>query len=217
MRALFLGNSYTFYNDVPGQVRALAAEAGIAMVVDQVVEGGADWSLHAGRLGGLERIREEPWDVVVLQGRSTDPLLKRRRFREYGQLLAEAAQKHGARVLLYQTWAWAEDHPSYAHRWTKRSPDAWLEVVRAQYIELARTLSVEIAPVGDAWALASQRHPELDLHDEDRHHASPLGSHLAACVLARTITRCDLRRLRWHPDEVPDAAATRLREIAAVI
>lgn len=213
MRALFLGNSYTFYNDVPGQVRALAGEAGLEVEVDQVVEGGADWSLHAGRLGGLEKLAQG-WDVVVLQGRSTDPLLKRRRFHKYGRLLARAAEP--ARVLLYQTWPWAGDHPSYAHRWSKRSPDAWLDVVRTEYVKLAHALDAEIAPVGDAWTLSLGRHPELDLYDEDRHHASALGSHLAACVLTRTITRCDLRRLTWHPEEIRDHAATCLREIASV-
>lgn len=216
MRALFLGNSYTFYNDVPAQVRALAAEAGTDVEVDQVVEGGADWSLHAGRLGGLERIRGSKWDVVVLQGRSTDPLLKTRRFHKYGAILGKAAQESGARVLLYQTWPWASDHASYAHRWSKRSPQAWLDVVRHEYAKLAHTLSVEVAPAGDAWAMALERH-DLELYDDDRHHASPLGSHLSACVLARTILRCDPRRLVWCPDDVDPSDSSKLKAIAAEV
>ncbi len=216
MRALFLGNSYTFYNDVPGQVHQLAAESGVNIEVDQVVEGGADWSLHAGRLGGLERIRSSQWDVVVLQGRSTDPLLKSRRFHKYGAILGKAAQDCGARVLLYQTWPWASDHPSYAHRWSKRSPQAWLDAVRSEYAKLARTLSVEVAPAGDAWSMALNR-LDLELYDEDRHHASALGSHLSACVLVRTITRCDPRRLAWCPDDVDAGDSSKLKAIAAEV
>ena len=120
-------------------------------------------------------------------------------------------------MLLYQTWAWASDHPSYAHRWSKRSPDAWLDVVRAEYVKLAHTLDAEVAPVGDAWARAIAEHSALELYDEDRHHASPLGSHLSACVLARAIARCDPRTLQWHPEGVSESASRALKKIAATI
>ncbi|MEM9073435.1 MAG: hypothetical protein AAGE52_33325 [Myxococcota bacterium] len=215
MRVLFLGNSYTFYNDVPGQVAAMAHEGGVALAVEQVVEGGADWSLHAGRLGGLDAIARR-FDTVVLQGRSTDPLLKARRFRKYGAILGKAALAARSRVVLYQTWAWAADNGAYKHGWSKRSPAAWLSVVRNAYIALGRTLSAEVAPVGDAWARAITT-TDLDLYDSDRHHASPLGSHLAATVLLATLTDLDPRQIAWRPPDVSERASARLKGIGAVV
>lgn len=213
MDALFLGNSYTFYNDVPGQVAAMAQERGVELRPEAIVEGGADWSAHATRLGGLERIAAGP-DVVILQGRSTDPLLEPGRFERYGRLLGEAAIAAGARVVLFQTWAWAPDHDAYRRRWSGRSPEAWLAKVREAYDGLARDLGATVAPVGEAWARARREHPSLDLHDADRHHASPLGSHLAACVLLRTLTSIDPREVGARPPEVGEEESRTLKSIA---
>ncbi len=214
MKVLFLGNSYTFYNDVPGQVASMAKEKDLPLGTEEVVEGGADWSAHATRLGGLDRIAAGP-DVVVLQGRSTDPLLEPDRFERYGRMLGQAARAAGARVVLYQTWAWARDHDAYRHRWSGRSPEAWHERVRKAYEDLAQYLGAEIAAVGDAWARSLRKYPTLDLYDADRHHASALGSHLAACVLLRTLTALDPREVVFHPVSISNEASRALKGVAA--
>lgn len=153
--------------------------------------------------------------MVVLQGKSTDPLLARFAFARHGAALACLARRHGARVIFEQTWAWASDHPSYRDRWTRRSPEAWTAHVRRAYARLALVTSSEIAPVGDAWLRVLRQAPALDLHDVDRHHASPLGAHLAALVLTATIARVDVRRASWRPPEVSEEIAQVLRSIAA--
>jgi len=225
MRVLFVGNSYTLYHDVPAQVAALAASLGRSIVEGRpgppptiephaVLQGGADWKLHRESLGTPARIAEG-FDVVVLQGKSTDPLLARLSFARHGAALACLARRHGARVIFAQTWAWAADHPSYRDRWTQRSPEAWAAQVRRAYARLALVTSAEIAPVGDAWLRALRRAPSLDLHDVDRHHASPLGAHLAALVLVTAIARVDVRQATWRPNDVPEEAARVLRAIAA--
>ena len=216
MRVLFVGNSYTFYEDVPAQVAALAAEGGQTIQHDRVVEGGADWEKHWRALGAPQRIAEG-WDVVVLQSRSTDPLLKPRRFHRFGRRLADAAKATRAQVVLYQTWAWAADHPAYRQRWSRHRPEAWLAVVRRHHLRLARAVDATLAPVGEAWARSLGAHPELDLHEADRHHASPLGAHLAAAVLLATLTRLDPRRLRWRPADVPATSSATLKAVAARI
>lgn len=179
-----------------------------------VLQGGADWKLHRESLGTPARIAEG-FDVVVLQGKSTDPLLARFAFARHGAALACLARRHGARVVFVQTWAWAADHPSYRDRWTRRSPEAWAAHVRRAYARLALVTSAEIAPVGDAWLRALRQAPSLDLHDADRHHASAIGAHLAALVLASTIARVDVRHATWRPNEVPEEVAQTLRAIAA--
>lgn len=217
MRVLFVGNSYTLYHDVPAQVAELVASlGGTRQTIEphSVLQGGADWKLHRESLGTPARIAEG-FDVVVLQGKSTDPLLARFGFARHGAALACLARRHGARVIFVQTWAWAADHPSYRDRWTRRSPEAWAAQVRRAYARLALVTSAEIAPVGDAWLRALRQAPSLDLHDADRHHASAIGAHLAALVLATTIARVDVRHATWRPNEVPEEVAQTLRAIAA--
>jgi hypothetical protein len=217
MRVLFVGNSYTLYHDVPAQVAELVASlGGTRQTIEphSVLQGGADWKLHRESLGTPARIAEG-FDVVVLQGKSTDPLLARFGFARHGAALACLARRHGARVIFVQTWAWAADHPSYRDRWTRRSPEAWAAHVRRAYARLALVTSAEIAPVGDAWLRALRQAPSLDLHDADRHHASAIGAHLAALVLASTIARVDVRHATWRPNEVPEEVAQTLRAIAA--
>ena len=40
MKVLFIGNSYTFFNDMPNMLAALAAENGYSVSVDSVTKGG---------------------------------------------------------------------------------------------------------------------------------------------------------------------------------
>ncbi|MCB9602979.1 MAG: hypothetical protein H6721_09870 [Sandaracinus sp.] len=209
MRVLFVGNSYTLYHDVPAQVAALTG-----LEVEASVEGGADWKRHREVLGTPDRIARG-FDVVVLQAKSTDPLLARHAFFRHGGALAGLARRSGAKVLLYQTWAWAADHRVYRDPWSKRSPEGWSRAVREAYARLALATDAEVAPVGDAWLRALAAHPGLDLHAEDRHHAAFVGAHLAALVLARALTRRDPRTFSYSPAELEAAVVVGLREIAA--
>ena len=98
MRVLFVGNSYTLYHDVPAQVAALVASLGgtrPTIEPHSVLQGGADWKLHRESLGTPARIAEG-FDAVVLQGKSTDPLLARFAFARHGAALACLARRHGA-------------------------------------------------------------------------------------------------------------------------
>ena len=122
LSVLFVGNSYTFVNDVPSLVGNISAAAGLPIRHAQATPGGAslfqhaNTSLAAGR-ATLELLRSERWDAVVLQdqsetpggGKDTDDSLtpgegRRRSLAAlrgtFGPLLARA----GSRAVLYQTW-----------------------------------------------------------------------------------------------------------------
>merc|ERR1719427_2609811 len=65
---LFLGNSYTYGNDLPGKVRSLAAGAGFAATTTSVANGG--WTIGQHSTSSLGSIAGGDWDVVVIQGQS---------------------------------------------------------------------------------------------------------------------------------------------------
>ena len=87
---LFVGNSYTFYNDLPGEVTKLAASAvGPKIHSTSVTQGGATLKMHYQSSGAVAAIKQASWDVVVLQGQSVEPLYNPTAFATYAGLLAQ--------------------------------------------------------------------------------------------------------------------------------
>ena len=68
---LFLGNSYTYFNDLPGMVRSLAAAAGFSASVTSKSPGGQSLSGHVS--SSLGTISSGNWDVVIIQDQSQRP------------------------------------------------------------------------------------------------------------------------------------------------
>lgn len=217
MRVLFVGNSYTLYGDVAGQVAALAAEDadGPALSTERVAEGGATLALHARTTGAGARIAEGGFTHVVLQDKSTQPLHDADDFFEHGGALADGAKAAGAEVRLFATWARKEGHAIYRWGWSGRGPAEMTRRVRAAYDELARRTGASVVPVGDVWERARRSHPALRLHDADDHHASPLGSHLTALTLHAWLAEREPRPAGFRPPDVPEETSRTLRQIVA--
>ena len=95
LKVLFIGNSYTYVNDVPASklaicllfcllfciqffvyissvVKELATSAGEILDYDQHTEGGWTLNKHANSETTLNKIRQGGWDVVILQGHSQE-------------------------------------------------------------------------------------------------------------------------------------------------
>ncbi len=106
LRTLFVGNSYTFVNDLPAVVHALgAATPGGAVDVDSVTEGGATlgtlWDAGVAR----GRIASGRFDRVVLQGNSLETVGRADFFYDPARRFADAVRDAGARTVWYATWA----------------------------------------------------------------------------------------------------------------
>jgi hypothetical protein len=184
VRVLFVGNSYTYFNNVPAQVSALAAAGGHRLETKMVAPGG--WRLrdHFEKGDALRALHEAHWDYVVLQEQSTlgtnlyvDGLPRvagDQVFRPWAEKwVAEIAQA-GAKPVFYLTWA------------RKKTPLDQATLDEA-VLGVARATHTMVAPVGPAWALARAARPSLELYFEDGSHPSPAGSYLAACTLYATL------------------------------
>lgn len=205
MHVLFIGNSYTFYNDMPEQVAALAASdlGAPSISVERHVEGGCSLERHFEVTGAPARLERGGYDVVVLQEASTRPLHHAKEFRDYATRLAERAK---GEVRLYETWAREKNSDVYRAKWSGGDPASMMAAVRARYAELGNALGAAVVPVGTAWERALAADPTLVLHDADLHHASPLGSHLAAAVFYAHLTGrdpgpCPFRAPGVDPDQ----------------
>lgn len=169
MRVLFIGNSFTARNDVPGLIAGLAHARGKRLEHQLISAGGASLRMHWNRGDAQKEIERTRYDWVVLQEQSTLPVRNAARMHENIRLFDGAIRASGARTALYLTWARA------------KVPEGQAAITDA-YTRIGEELGATVVPVGVAWerVLAMAKHPVL--HDKDGSHPTPAGSYLAACV-----------------------------------
>lgn len=210
LQVLFVGNSYTFANDLPGLLVKLSVAGRQRRIITAMeTPGGCTLEQHVreGRAGKL--IASKPWDYVVLQEQSMLPVVMPERMLEWGPKLDQAVRERGARTLLFQTWARAGQ------------PDMQPPLVAA-YDDLARTCNaargkdggVTVVPVGQAWRRALTADPPPALHVDDGSHPTPAGTYLAACTFYAVIHGRSPVGLPTQLGGLDDATARSLQEAA---
>jgi hypothetical protein len=169
MKILFIGNSFTARNDVPGMIASLAQARGERVEPQLIAAGGASLRAHWNRGEAPAAITQTPRDWVVLQEQSTLPVKNAARMHENIRLFAPLIAESGARAALYVTWA------------RRNVPETQATITRA-YRAIAAEIGAALVPAGPAWQAFMRLYPGPALHDRDLSHPSPAGSYLAACV-----------------------------------
>ena len=197
LHVLFVGNSLTAANDLPGVVASLSRGR---IVARAVAPGGVSLEDHWSVTGAREALESAPWDVVVLQqGPSTLPE-SATNLREWATRWADAIRSRGARPALYEVW------PDSAFG-VRLSFPAVIRSYRAAAIASHSLL----LPAGEAWRAAWRRAPRLGLYGPDGFHPSRLGTTLAALVIVARLTGTPPARIALR---VPAKTATLLRAAA---
>lgn len=170
LRVLFIGNSLTAAHDLPLLVRIVAEAAGEAVTTEAAVQGGGSLEDHW-RLGlAPRRIRESPWDVVVLQQGPSSLPENQVHLREWSERYAPLIRESGGRPALYMVW------PSEARSHA-------FDAVSESYTNAAEAVDGMLFPVGEAWRIAWSIDPTIELYGSDRFHPTRTASILAALVI----------------------------------
>lgn len=175
MRVLFIGNSYTYFNDLPGLLTCLASADGLEIAAESVAEGGMTLLGHLRSGGVVPRIRSGGWDVVVLQEQSSRPIDAPGLMCAAARVLAEEVARAGARTALFLTW-------------TRRDRPDDQVALNSAYYRCARMVGATVVPVGPSWQQVLVERPSAELYAEDGSHPAPMGTYLAACVFYATLT-----------------------------
>ncbi len=224
LNVLFLGNSYTYANDLPKLVEKIAAANGKTVTSDGVLKGG--WTLganpnsHAADPESLNKLQAKPWDVVVLQEQSQIPTIAS--FKN-GTMLPGAKKliahlkkvSTSAKVVLFLTWGRKNGGKQCAG--SQCSADfkdfgQMQDALTAAYVDIAKQVGATVVPVGEAWRLVIDNGgPEL--FDADGSHPSLAGSYLAACTFHASLFKQSPAGSK--PAAMSDAVAKLLQNAAA--
>jgi hypothetical protein len=172
LRVLFIGNSLTYVNDLPGLVGALADSAGVTRPFWYRVVANPDFSLEDHWATGAARaaIESREWDVIVLQQGPSSLPENQVHLRDWSVRFAEPIRAAGARPALYMVWPESSRRTAFT-------------AVSDAYTGAAQAVDGLLFPVGRAWLLAWERDDDLALYGFDGFHPSVLGTWLAALVL----------------------------------
>lgn len=215
-RVLFVGNSYMYYGDsLHNHVRRMVDAGGIAALdslqyKSSTIGGAAlehqpvDWLTTPGRIG-----IKEPFELVIMQGGSGEPLSPRRaaRFREVLMEYNKLIRARGGRVALYMTHAYTAAHKQH-------KPDN-IRQTEAMYVDAGNEIGALVIPVGLAFEEAYRRHPELVLHKSDATHPSLIGTYLAAStVYAAVYGKSPVGNPYDYEGAIDTATAKKLQQVA---
>ena len=197
-KILFIGNSYTYVNDLPSMVQQMAESAGHRIEFQQVTSGGATFNQQCSSTGAMDRIREGGWDIVVLQAQSQEPSFPWSQFTAetypYACQLADAVYQYNEcpEVMFYMTWGRkngdSQNAPYFDSLATYEGMD---NLLYERYMYMAHQNQASVSPVGRVWRKIRSEHPEIELYQSDESHPSVIGSYAAACTFYTLIFRDD--------------------------
>lgn len=196
-RILFIGNSFTYFNNMPDIVKGFASATQRPVITGMHAPGGVSvGDISQGNMAHMNNpllfslIRSKAWDVAVIQDNQG------RFVRDSAQFPASSLVVQGhlnimdsvkannscAKIVLFGGWAWKNGMPPYGNTGIES-----IRRILVNYRVLNDTMKETIAPIGEAWIKAVNYLPAVDLWDPDEAHPSYAGSYLTAAAIFSTI------------------------------
>lgn len=173
-KILFVGNSFTYYNNglhdhYRKLLRAASADGRSRGLQRSLTISGGTLPEHDGGL--RQMLSETSWHKIILQGYSDGPIAagKAEPFRQAARSYAKIIRDIGAEPVFFMTWAYTDQ------------PEMTVQLAEA-YSAIGAELDAAVVPVGLAFARALSLRPELALVIDDNKHPTLAGTYLAACT-----------------------------------
>lgn len=207
LKVLFIGNSFTYYNDIPSLFAEIANSAGAVVEVESIVHGSYNLARYAnpddvaeptddpnmqgdGKTVDQKLRANDDYDVIILQEQSTRPISSYDLFLQGASDLNDKIKEtqKDCDVYLYATWGYPKGLDS-----TYTTVPDMEAALRQAYNNVAKAIGADICSVGEAFTYVYNNYKDINLYHTDDQHPSYAGSYLSACVHAATITGCDPR------------------------
>lgn len=205
-KVLFIGNSYTYVNNLPQLVTDIALTKSDTVVFDQSTPGGFTFQDHCLNPVTWSKIKSQKWDVVILQAQSQEPSLDPSQVYSqtypYAKQLVDSIRKNKpcTEVLFYMTWGRKNGDLSNCGIYPPVCTYAGMQArLRESYLMFKDSLMTSVAPVGVAWKTYRANYPAIDLYQADESHPSLSGSYLAACTIYASIFQKNVSGSTYNP------------------
>ena len=219
LRALFIGNSYMGVNNLPSMVSNLSASLGDVLLIDSNTPGGQTFQNHAANPINYQKMAEQPWDYIILQGQSQEPSFQFEQVNSqslpYAVQLADSAKaiQPCSQVNFFMTWGRQNGDPQWD---SINTFDKMNGRLRDAYLRIADSANAAVSPVGVAWKYVRDNHPNINLYQQDGSHPSLEGSYLAACVFYSSLFHKSSVGSSYNPG-IDQSTATILQAVASSV
>ena len=183
IKILFIGNSYTYRNNMPSIFESIAISKGKKVYVQDCTLGKATLFIQSRRFEVKNAISKENWDFIIIQGSSRDfvkaPSIIKNKTKPALEKIIKAIQKNNpsTKMLFYMTWGYRNGFKPIDE---VNTFEKMADKIRDRYLELYKTYDIGVVPVGMAWKDVRKKRSEVVLYVKDGAHPSLKGSYLAA-------------------------------------
>ena len=183
IKVLFIGNSITYYNDMPVIFKKMAAASGKDVIVNAWVRGGVILGYFAQNAKAAQIINQKKWDYVILQDGDYHIIYPgdHPRLASAVNFLKDLILKNNpdTKILFHLLHALKD---GLTHDNVHYDYDAFTKKIIDGTEAFTRLVDLQIAPVGMAWNEMVLNQPGIALYDPDKMHPAYAGSYLIACV-----------------------------------
>ena len=197
-KVLFIGNSYTYVNDLPSLLSNVAQSTGDSVIYDSNCIGGYTLQLHSTNATTLQKIAQGNFDFVVLQEQSQLPSFPISQVQSsvypYAKTLDSLINVANpcTETVFYMTWGRKNGDASNCPNWPPICTYSGMDsLLRMRYEYMANANNALVSPVGAVWRYIRNNFPAIELYSADESHPSLAGSYAAACTFYSIVFRKD--------------------------
>ncbi|MBU3676059.1 MAG: PKD domain-containing protein [Chitinophagaceae bacterium] len=223
-RVLFIGNSYTYVNDLPNMVREVALSMGDTMIVSSVTPGGFTFNQHSVNAATLSAIQAGNWDLVILQEQSQIPAFSPAQVQNdcvpYAKKLCDSIKHYNAcaEIVFYMTWGRKNGDASNCANYPPICTYAGMQQgLYDSYLMLSDSNNATCAPVGAVWRVLRNQYPTIELYSADESHPSLNGTYLAACTFYTSLFRKPVLNSQYLPAGVGNSDGYYMRQVSDAV
>lgn len=206
IKVLFIGNSYTHYNDLPKILSTMASSTGDSIYVESSTPGGHSFAEHTKNKTTSKKIKKGDWDYVILQEHSQNPsapmdYVEKCVFPSANKLHSRIKRFNPhAKVVFYMTWGRQNGDSTRCKTWPAVCSYQGMDsLTNLRYHILAEKYAAMLSPVGEVWNYLRRNYPDINLYSPDGSHPSLAGSYAAACCFYCVLLNKDPMQIKYSP------------------
>jgi hypothetical protein len=235
LNVLFIGNSLTYYHEMPQTLQLMLNETNPNIKIDQITYPGYSLSQHLSRKTESatehrvttlteKMIVEKDWDIIILQTGTVSVLIPENRELKVNRAISrikELATNKDCKFIIFNTWPSKREYPK-KYCYSGYSIDKSIKDI--DYCSpIMENLEQEITAINESYNLVSKSnniiksdngskfyeirtsHPEIELY-EDHIHPNKYGAFLNACVFYQMLTNNKASELKYIGEIEPKNA-----------